>query len=1046
MVKKFLAAILALCLIMPTAYADAEIKTGSLIEGYCFDTPGVLPVGVSQGPHKAAYAVAEEPKFVVTDDEMLVYDGTSFAGTKGINRDHNIRLYFDYQKPTADMITLGLDLRFDETFLKTYYRIRFGNKDWTSGNEVLLFQLTETGELSVNGGTGSKMLELGENYRVAIVIEPTDNEPETQKVYKETIYVNEEYVGEGTFTAVDTGIYRSFLSIFPVASDLTYKSSKVFVDNVRVVEGNYIYKLNMAIDGQREYTVPRHGRSIRKQYKITYWGGETVSAEWSLDGNPQGISIDKNGMMEVSSEVVPGSYTIQAVIESQVLKHDIIVENIEYIYSISGTDEITVSSNTQTERYLLSDQFGNSEEAIWSVSPLTPYVTVSADGVLKVSPEAEQGDYVLTAISKYDTSISGEKTLSLVAPIYHIEGPTVITTPGLDVTSNIHFVLKDEKGNVKDAIWSVEDDALLIANDGVLSVDAMSKSDTYTIFAQCDGVSYEQKISLQKATVYNYENEALGGLPTGWLKTHVATVCEENGNKYVHSENGRFQKYFLNTEDCVVGTMQWKMRIPADGRATRMIYIVGSTYNWYFSLTIREENGNAVIIHQGVEVARTSFDKWIDFRTEHDNTAANTITLVVDGKKCGTFRPLSSGVGPTDLRLFSLEHVDIDDLMYYSGIPASKEIHTNIGNTITIPSMGNITEMAMGAKLVVDGEITNHPVNCTLQESYNGVSIENNVIYVTDEAVVGDIVITADAGYEKKDFNVKLINSIHTSGNVTLGADYAKLNPLIINVDLSNSENGQSIKVTPLHIYTMRNGYIMKNGEGLGVAVNGDSVLKFMLAGNHYCVSVDGNVLDEGELFDTLTSIENNLGDIYVGSPLKGAKGVLTTKVGGAAYVGQRVYADYKYYDETGSTKYVVQINWFVDGNHAGEGDRLVLKGNYKNKSVYYTVEIKSVDLATLLAKGKSEEKIISDFISVTGSNNSATVSAENIWGDKEIIICVVTEKKGDVFPEIVSYYQALSAGQNINMPIKLGGDINKIFIADRVTRQPLSLIQTVNE
>ena len=744
----------------------------------------------------------------------------------------------------------------------------------------------------------------------------------------------------------------------------------------------------------------------------------------------------------MTNDVTEGTYTVQAVYNSQTLTKEIVVRDIEYQYSVVGDSDVYIKDEVSKITYTLEDQFNVMEEATWTVSPATPYVSISevdGKGVLKITPEAESGEFTITATSKYDGIATAEKTVTLTLPANSIEGPSVITLPSLDVVSKVEFALKDEFGALKNAVWSIQDEETLrIGDDGVLTLDASIDEGSYVIVAEFGGKTYEKEITIQAGSLFDYEKEVTESLPTGWQNDKVAAVKEENGNKYVYSTDGRFTKYFLDTPECTLGTVQWKMRYNSD-RTDGPFYIVNSDHEFYFRFYVKNSDGMALIQHEnGEDVGLTEYGKWIDFRTEHD-TEKRTVTLIVDNKYSKTFTYEADNKIPTDVKIVNPYAFDIDDLMYYSGMAATSVINTNLGSVLTIPNVNNTTEIRVDATLVTDGEETSTPVICNLKESYEGVTLENNILKITNAAQEGNIALKLTAGEIVKNLDIKLISSINqNAGTVTLSDDYDDVNPLVITVKLADALNGQTVKLSDSLEFKLTDGKMYKVGnENSKVAVNASSVFKFTLNNGKYIASVDGNIIDEAEAVENIVTIENNLGDIYVGSPLEGSEGVLSHKIGGTEYVGQRLNADYTYFDESGTTDYTAEISWFVDGTKVGEGDFLLLKDEYVGKIVHYEITITSD--SEIIATGISDDRTVSAFLEAAVDGVNATVTAPNIWGTREVLIFTVIDKGAGQEAQIESYYHNLTDSDLVfSQTFIIGEDTARVFVVDKETLKPL--------
>ncbi len=188
---------------------------------------------------------------------------------------------------------------------------------------------------------------------------------------------------------------------------------------------------------------------------------------WSIDGNPTGVTVSNNGVVTVSSDAQSGYIRIVAKENGGDLTADKTIlltsEPFPASIAINGNDRKLVKNKSGEREYsfnaIVSDNYGRvmeDEEVEWRIDELDGSgVTVSESGDVTVSPDAQNGTFKLTAVSKTDSNLESsiELTITSIDSIT-IKGPSELG----DINNiNIKKLLAgspDTEGNGEDRTYT----------------------------------------------------------------------------------------------------------------------------------------------------------------------------------------------------------------------------------------------------------------------------------------------------------------------------------------------------------------------------------------------------------------------------------------------------------------------------------------------------------------------------------------------------------------------------------------------------------------
>ena len=294
----------------------------------------------------------------------------------------------------------------------------------------------------------------------------------------------------------------------------------------------------LTITGDSAANVPTKGNTTTitlqatGSYQNSYMSSRkdvTGRASWSVEGDPAGVSVSKNGVVTIEPSAAAGTVTVQASFSGKSADHTITLtkenEGTLHAITISGADTVDVPSESESPRtktYSVTgeDQYGGPADVgtvTWSIDGTAPAgVTIdSENGELSVPNQASGGSVTIKAesgsvfatktvtISKANPTFTSLK-ITGIDPKLTVPAVTAIggssSTP---VTNSYTVKFYDQYGAemaAQTVNWSVS------GNPGVgidrptgnLTVKNTASGNSVTITASCDGKTDSRTVSVAK--------------------------------------------------------------------------------------------------------------------------------------------------------------------------------------------------------------------------------------------------------------------------------------------------------------------------------------------------------------------------------------------------------------------------------------------------------------------------------------------------------------------------------------------------------------------
>lgn len=241
------------------------------------------------------------------------------------------------------------------------------------------------------------------------------------------------------------------------------------------------------------------GKSTQLTAEVTPSYAKNKAVEWSVEGNPSGITISAKGKVTTTSNVAPKDYTIKAIAKDRKGKADEVVrtfivtvtEESDYIKSVKfNSKKGEVSIGNQPESYSKAVSEGNfvpvAKDArevgvadfVWSSSNKT-LATVNAQGIVTAKAP---GTVKITATANDGSNKKAVYTLSIkqLATSIEIVGDDKVAA-GASIT--LKATVNPAKASNKKVTWESSDPVNVPVKNGVVKPKA-GVSGTYTITAK----------------------------------------------------------------------------------------------------------------------------------------------------------------------------------------------------------------------------------------------------------------------------------------------------------------------------------------------------------------------------------------------------------------------------------------------------------------------------------------------------------------------------------------------------------------------------------
>ncbi len=430
-----------------------------------------------------------------------------------------------------------------------------------------------------------------------------------------------------------------------------------------------------------------------------------------------------------------------------------------------------------------------------------------------------QKDYIALNIMNKDypaleSIISAIDALDITSVGYNciINGASVVVLPAKSgQMSSLKYTLYDnETASDADAKFTISGkaDGLVMLEDGTLLTSMDAKPGKIKIQAKYKSETFEKEITLKAGYFTDFQSDKEDEVAAGWEDRTSYVKKEANGNKYMDGktdgQNARLTLEDYTSEKVTVefNTLLTEENTTAEGWST--VFQLGSstsggkTGQFYFShsarklsgvpkiVTYGDKNGNSTDDYQVIKTLE--YDNWYTSKFVFDYSVPSYSLYIGDDLVLEDYK---LSVNATDYNLTKVIFgTFVDDLNIYSGECGDISYLAPSQRVASVLS-GEESQTKLKLSLTFAGNTYNNiPAVWQLKDSYNGVSIEGNVLTVSPDAPLGSFVVTTTIAGVTIDKTIEIYNPsfrLSLDGNT-------------LNIDGTSNENYN------VHIYAPENG------------------------------------------------------------------------------------------------------------------------------------------------------------------------------------------------------------------------------------------------
>lgn len=569
---------------------------------------------------------------------------------------------------------------------------------------------------------------------------------------------------------LDQDIYSVYLNNVCVAKDFKmyvhktgFKFSAIItraaVDDLSVYSGTKLKDSKLVMRGPAQLPTPKAGADKSFQYSVEDLFGTAKAASWSVTPQGAGILIDQQGSLTLSYGVQPGSYVVSAQADGSVVEKSIVVQEVPYILEIKGRQQFILKKDTDiyTETYTCTDQFGDAEPVIWSITPETEGIRIDEAGTLTVNGTAQTGSYQITAQSQNNPALSAKRDIQISRVTYQIRGATQVMKPVSGSTS-VKYQVFDNLNNECEAIWSVLSpvQGVTFTQPGVLKLGKNAPLGKIQIQAEVDGTPATLDVYATAGVFTDFEQDGVGAKPGKWeaSTTNAKVAQEADQNKYLNANGSEQARYLMNPViTSGVVTIEWYGMMKSDNNANQNFLTISTASRpkgdgfdngaWYLTLNPKKtDTGTFQIINNygpsgtapSEVMGEFPTDEWIHCRMSM-NFDNQTYSIWMNETLLARDYIMEAGSQNFKIERI-ITNVAIDDLQVYHGEGTSQTLQVATKDAqYLIPQGEQLLRMPLEAEILEDGVPTGENADWKLEGQVKGVKVEN-----------GELVIDAAAG------------------------------------------------------------------------------------------------------------------------------------------------------------------------------------------------------------------------------------------------------------------------------------------------------------
>ncbi|MBR3934744.1 MAG: S-layer homology domain-containing protein [Clostridia bacterium] len=361
-----------------------------------------------------------------------------------------------------------------------------------------------------------------------------------------------------------------------------------------------------------------------------------------------------------------------------------------------------------------------------------------------------------------------------------VNGPSLVVLPAKSgQMSAVKYTLYDnEIFSDADAKFTLKESAkgLVMLDDGTLLTSMDAKPGKIKIQAKYKNTIFEKELTLKAGYYTDFQSDKVGEVAAGWENRTSYVKKEADGNKYMDGKtDGQNARLSLEDYTSESVTVEFKTLLTEENTTAEAwtgIFSIGSstaggkTGQFYFSHSARklggvpkvvtyvDKNGNSINDYQVIK--NLEYNKWYNSKFIFDYSVPSYSLYINNELVLEDYR---LSLGATDYNLTKVIFGGfVDEVNIYSGNCGDLTYHAPT-QRVALPLAGSNTDTILKLSLTFDGKTYNNiPANWQLKNTYNGVSINGNVLTVSPDASVGSVVVTTTIAGVTIEKTVELYN------------------------------------------------------------------------------------------------------------------------------------------------------------------------------------------------------------------------------------------------------------------------------------------------
>lgn len=239
-------------------------------------------------------------------------------------------------------------------------------------------------------------------------------------------------------------------------------------------------------------TTVMQGQTQQLTATVVAVGGASQTVTWTTNDSTGKVSVSSNGLVTVAQDATAGTYMITATSTVNPTKYGeamIIVTEAPKVLNVNvePTTASVMQGQTKQLTATVVVEGGAAQGVIWSSNDSTEKVTVNVNGLVAVAPDANIGNYIITATSIVDITKSAQATITVTPSpkVLRVSITPTAATVMKGSTQQLTAEVVVEGGAAQTVTWSSDDlsGKVTVDENGLVTVAEDATIGEYFIYA-----------------------------------------------------------------------------------------------------------------------------------------------------------------------------------------------------------------------------------------------------------------------------------------------------------------------------------------------------------------------------------------------------------------------------------------------------------------------------------------------------------------------------------------------------------------------------------